>query len=148
MKGSGSTVSLPSVGVDSVRAMCRSSSQSSLQRAFVGRLQPTTARAKTKPDVNFTKGGSDFRCPTTFSCLGKQSLSRRQYLTAASPAFGKQNRWYVPGDKFTAYGGQPISALGDQPTSERISAPRTNFGTSTRDSAAKMYAIWSVAQQR
>lgn len=47
-----------------------------------------------------------------------------------------------------AHGGTPISSLGNQPTSTRISAGRAHFGTSTRGSAMKMYALWSVGQQR
>eukprot|EP00903_Cladosiphon_okamuranus_P007907 g7637.t1 len=131
--------------------MCRSSSPQRGSRAeppFIGRLQPTAVRQKPRPDVWFDKGGSDFRCPRTFSCLGKQALSREVYRSAGRVAFTRQDRWYVPGDKFTAHGGTPISSLGNQPTSTRISAGRAHFGTSTRGSAMKMYALWSVGQQR
>ncbi|CAM9423860.1 unnamed protein product, partial [Choristocarpus tenellus] len=111
-----------------------------------GRLQPTLPRVKPRPEIDFVKGGSDFRCPRTFSSFGEQTLSRRVYRTAGSPTFTKQDRWFVPGDKFKAHGGTPISSMGDQVTSTRISGSRTHFGTSTRDSAMRMYAIWSVAQ--
>ncbi|CAM9484136.1 unnamed protein product [Sphacelaria rigidula] len=113
-----------------------------------GSLQPTQVRERPHPDVNFAKGGSDFRCPRTFSCLGRQALSREVYRNAGRPAFSRQDRWYIPGDKFTAHGGTPISALGNQPTSTRKSAGRAHFGTSTRSSANKMYALWTVGQQR
>ena len=66
----------------------------------IGRLQPAAVRQKTNPEVSFKKGGSDFRCPRTFTCLGKQALSRDVYRTAGRAAFTQQDRWYVPGDKF------------------------------------------------
>lgn len=71
-----------------------------LELCTVGRLQPTAVRQKPRPEVQFDKGGSDFRCPRTFTCLGKQCLSRDVYRTAGRPAFTQQDRWYVPGDKF------------------------------------------------
>ncbi|CAM9747265.1 unnamed protein product, partial [Ascophyllum nodosum] len=113
-----------------------------------GRLQPTAVRQKARQDVCFDKGGSDFRCPRMFSSFGRQALSRDIYRTASTPTFMLQDRFYVPGDKFKAYGGSPMSSLGNQPISTRKSASRTHFGTSTRDSALKMYALWSVNQQR
>lgn len=54
--------------------------------------------------VSFEKGGSDFRCPRTFSCFGRQALSRDVYRNAGTPAFSRQDRWYVPGDKFNGKG--------------------------------------------
>lgn len=65
-----------------------------------GRFQPTVVRQKPRPEVSFDKGGSDFRCPRTFSCLGQQALSRDVYRSAGRPVFTRQDRWYVPGDKF------------------------------------------------
>lgn len=70
------------------------------QNTATGRLQPTAVRKKPHPEVCFNKGGSDFRCPRTFSCFGRQALSRDIYRTAGTPAFARQDRWYVPGDKF------------------------------------------------
>ncbi|CAB1109725.1 unnamed protein product [Ectocarpus sp. CCAP 1310/34] len=135
---------------ETTRSLCQPSSRvhTSVEPPFMGRFQPTVVRQKPRPEVSFDKGGSDFRCPRTFSCLGQQALSRDVYRSAGRPVFTRQDRWHVPGDKFRAHGGTPISSLGNQPTSTRTSAGRAHFGTSTRSSAKKMYALWSVGQQR
>jgi hypothetical protein len=41
---------------------------------FIGRLQATTTRLSEKPNVDFAKGGSDFRTPHNTSSIGRQVL--------------------------------------------------------------------------
>lgn len=79
-------------------------------------------RQKPHPEVSFDKGGSDFRCPRTFTCLGKQALSRDVYRSAGRAAFTRQDRWYIPGDKFTG----EIGAICENDSSNRtpwVSSP-------------------------
>lgn len=68
---------------------------------WAGPLKPTPVREKIQPAIDFAKGGSDFRCPRTFSCFGKQTLSRAIYRNTPAPSFTRQDRWYTPGDKFS-----------------------------------------------
>lgn len=47
-------------------------------RIFLGPLQPCRSRIPTIPDVNYEKGGVDFRCPDLkqTSSLGRQILGK------------------------------------------------------------------------
>lgn len=63
------------------------------KKAFIGRLQPCTSRLPAKPMVNFEKGGSDFRCPTNTSCLGRQVLSGKHQNSAPKVMFASAPRF-------------------------------------------------------
>ena len=63
------------------------------KKAFIGRLQPCSSRLPGKPMVNFEKGGSDFRCPTNTSCLGRQVLSGKHQNTGPRVNFASAPRF-------------------------------------------------------
>ncbi len=64
---------------------------SHVPKKFVGKLQPSHSRAPEKPAVNFSKGGSDFRCPNDTSGIGRQILSYK----ASTPSMR-----FFEGDRF------------------------------------------------
>lgn len=119
-----------------------SSKRNTSKPKFLGRLQPITSRLPQKPEVNFEKGGSDFRCPHDTSSLGKQVIS---YKTSSStlkfPASDRFSKSDTIGPGPAAL--HPQSSLKHQIPSAKPSASNCNFGTSTRDGALKLYAIYT-----
>jgi hypothetical protein len=114
-------------------------------KAFMGKLQPVVSRLPAVPPVNYEKGGSDFRCPLNTSAFGKQTTGGEQKKTAPTTKFGNGNRF--PSSETMGIGpagvGQ-MSAMKNQPLSNRRSAESTSFGTSSRDGAWKLYAIYTA----
>jgi hypothetical protein len=114
-------------------------------KPFIGKLQPVASRVPAIPMVNYEKGGSDFRCPLNTSSFGKQSISGENKKTAARMKFGSADRF--PSSETIGVGpagvGQ-LSSMRVQPLSNRRSAESTSFGTSSRDGAWKLYAIYTA----
>mmetsp|Transcript_16576 Transcript_16576/g.16671 ORF Transcript_16576/g.16671 Transcript_16576/m.16671 type:complete len:119 (+) Transcript_16576:377-733(+) len=109
------------------------------QPKFMGR-QPTFSRVPEKPMVLYEKGGSDFRCSNT-SSLGRQALSKPSMRTSERMAFSQASRFgksetIGPGPNMA----QP-SAVKRQILSQKVSAGNPVIGTSTRDSALKLYSL-------
>lgn len=114
------------------------------QLKFTGKLQPVTSRHPVVPSVNYEKGGDDFRCPTTTSSFGRQILGYSHTQSSNRPVLGTSQRFRVP----ETYGVgpnalAPVSSMRNQSLSNRRSAESTNFGTSTRDGALKLYAVYT-----
>ena len=111
---------------------------------LTGTQQPTHSRLPAKPSVVYEKGGCDFRTPWNTSSLGKQPLAKDGARTAARPIIGSAPRF----DKSETCGPGPSlaqpSALQKQLLSHKKSAAATSFGTSTRDSALKMYSLYTA----
>lgn len=109
----------------------------------LGRLQPCTSRMPAKPEVNFEKGGSDFRTPSNLSSFGRQILSYKHTNSSGTVVFSHDSRF----KKAETIGPGPnlpqMSAMKKQVVSTRRSAESTNFGTSTRDGALKLYTVYT-----
>ena len=110
------------------------------KQVFVGRLQPSGPRLPGKPPVDYAKGGDDFRCFAR-SSLGKQVLSQARStgsvpITSAA-RFGKSDTVGVGPNL------GPMSSFGFQKTSNRRTSGVVSFGTSTRDGALKLYAVYT-----
>ena len=113
-------------------------------KTFLGKLQPVSSRCPAKPDVNFALGGSDFRTPSNTSCFGRQILGFNHTSTAPNAAFTIEPRF--PNSETIGPGPVTLkqqSSLKRQNLSTRRSAESTNFGTSTRDGALKMYTVYT-----
>lgn len=112
---------------------------------FLGKLQPVASRVPAVPMVNYEKGGSDFRCPLNTSSFGRQAVSGENKKTAPRVKFAGADRF--PSSETIGIGpagvGQ-LSAMKKQPLSNRRSAESTSFGTSSRDGAWKLYAIYTA----
>lgn len=109
---------------------------------FTGRLQPVTSRLPAIPDVNYAKGGSDFRCPHNTSSFGKQVLSG----TNAEPGirFAACSRFKSAATiGIGPAGAGPTSSMRRQTLSNRRSAESTSFGTSDRDGAWRLYTVYT-----
>lgn len=114
-------------------------------KPFLGKLQPVSSRVPANPDVNYSKGGSDFRCPWNTTSLGKQVLSGEHLHSAPSVKF-------AAGDRFNSShtigvgpaGCGQYSSLKKQSLSSRPSASTMNFGTSSRDDAWKTYTVFTA----
>lgn len=114
------------------------------KKSFTGRLQPVVSRVPAVPDVKYSKGGSDFRCPNNTSSLGKQVLSGKHRRTEGGIRFAEGKRF----DSAATLGIGPaalgqVSSMKRQVISHRPSAASTSFGTSDRDGAWKLYAIYT-----
>mmetsp|Transcript_33563 Transcript_33563/g.73970 ORF Transcript_33563/g.73970 Transcript_33563/m.73970 type:complete len:133 (+) Transcript_33563:301-699(+) len=107
---------------------------------FVGRLQPVTSRLPAKSMVDFSKGGSDFRCPQNTTSFGRQviGLTEAGVKFAASSRFNSAATIGVGPAALT-----PYSSMRQQPISNRKSAENCSFGTSDRDSTWRLYAIYT-----
>lgn len=113
---------------------------------WAGPLKPTPVREKTQPAIDFAKGGSDFRCPRTFSCFGKQALSRAIYRNTPAPSFTRQDRWYTPGDKFTGENRNAMSSnLVEELPREHARVEESAETPSYRESAraSSRFAAWN-----
>lgn len=114
-------------------------------KPFLGKLQPVQSRIPAVPSVNYEKGGSDFRCPLNTSSFGKQIISGENRKSAPRVKFGSTDRF--PSSETIGVGPAAVghlSTLRRQPLSNRRSAESTSFGTSSRDGAWKLYAIYTA----
>jgi hypothetical protein len=114
-------------------------------KAFLGKLQPVSSRVPANPDVNYAKGGSDFRCPWNTTSLGKQVLSGEHLHSAGSVKFSTGNRF----NSSQTIGVGPASvgqysSFKKQSLSSRETTGSMNFGTSSRDDAWKLYAVYTA----
>ena len=103
-------------------------------KPFLGRLQPTYSRVPAKPDVDFEKGGSDFRCPHNTSSFGRQVLSGSHRDSQPRVQFSSDSRFKpseTVGPGPVAFG--QVSSMKNQVLSTKQSAQSMNFGTSSRD---------------
>ena len=115
-------------------------------KKFCGLQQPNRSRKPEIPPVNYAKGGDDFRTPhfKQTSSFGRQILSYKHTKKTATIRFAEASRF----SKSETVGvgpaamGQP-SSLGKQLISSKRAAGGCTFGTSTRDGALKLYAIYS-----
>ena len=112
--------------------------------SFTGKLQPCASRIPQIPDVDYSRGGSDFRCPHNTSSFGRQVLGKGGYETSPCMVFTASNRF----GKSETLGVGPgalgqTSSMRKQLLSHKKSAESTSFGTSNRDSALKLYAIYT-----
>ena len=113
---------------------------------FCGYSQPMRSRKPEIPPVVYNKGGDDFRCPhfRQTTSFGRQILSYKHTKKSASirfaeaPRFGKADTVGVG----PATMGQP-SSLGKQLVSSKRASGGCTFGTSTREGALRLYAIYS-----
>jgi len=112
---------------------------------FMGRQQPSRSRVPENPPVNYAKGGDDFRCPRNgTSSFGRQITSFKHTNRAPVVAF-------TQGPKFVSaesIGIGPnslgqMSSMGRQMLSNRRAEGACTFGTSTRNGALKLYAIYT-----
>tara|TARA_A100001035_G_scaffold248174_1_gene218148 strand:+ start:56 stop:427 length:372 start_codon:yes stop_codon:yes gene_type:complete len=116
---------------------------------FCGLQQPMRSRKPEIPPVDYRKGGDDFRCPhfRQTSSFGRQVLSYAHTKKSASIRFAEARRF----GKADTVGvgpagtGQP-SSLGKQALSNRRAAGGCTFGTSTREGALKLYAIYTATK--
>jgi hypothetical protein len=118
--------------------------KSKVAKPYVGRLQPVTSRLPAKPMVDFSKGGSDFRCPDNTTSFGRQVLSGPHRNSEAGVKFAMGQRFNSSETIGVGPGALgPISAMKNQCQSHRKSAESCSFGTSDRDSAWRLYAIYT-----
>ena len=100
---------------------------------FLGKSQPAKARVPGKPMVQYEKGGSDFRV------VNKSSIELKNSTTIGNTQRFGSSETIGPGP----FLGQQ-SSLNKQVNSHRKTAGTSNFGTSTRDSALKMYTVYTA----
>ncbi|GMI53174.1 hypothetical protein TeGR_g10679 [Tetraparma gracilis] len=117
--------------------------KSSSRKKFTGYLQPSYAKANAKPAVVYNRGGCDFRI-TNPSSLGPQHRSGPHLTSAGMPIFAEAERFRQaefrsPGPKY-----DPVSSMGKQQRSTKPTAGGIKFGTSSRESAMKLYAIYTT----
>ena len=108
--------------------------------------QPSRSRKPEIPPVAYAKGGDDFRCPhfKQTTSFGRQILSYKHTKKSATIRFAEAQR-FTKSDTVgigPASMAQP-SSLGKQLVSSKRAAGGRTFGTSTRDGALKLYAIYS-----
>lgn len=114
-------------------------------KPFLGKLQPITSRVPAIPDVNYAKGGSDFRCPLNTTSFGRQPISGEHMNTAPMVRFAKGDRFNTSETIGVGPAGMgQYSSMRRQTVSHRRSAESTSFGTSSRDDAWKTYAIYTA----
>lgn len=111
-------------------------------KPYVGPLQHTRSRLPTTPDIDYSRGGSDFRVLERTTSFGKQSLTLKK--TAERTAFGKTNRFSSshtlgPGPATVS----PYSSLKRQCISKYPTAGRMSFGTMYREDALKTYTVYT-----
>jgi hypothetical protein len=114
-------------------------------KPFLGKLQPVQSRVPAVPQVNYSKGGSDFRCPQNTTSLGKQPLSGPHLSSEPRVKFGNASR-FTPSETLglgPAGMGQ-TSAMRKQVLSNRRSAGSMTFGTSSRADAWKTYTVYTA----
>ncbi len=117
--------------------------QSQRRLKFTGYLQPSYAKLNAKPAVVYDRGGCDFRIVNP-SSLGKQPVSGKHLRSAGKAVFAMNKRFMnekhrSPGPRY-----DPVSSMGKQLVSYKPSAGSIKFGTSSRDGAMKLYAIYTT----
>lgn len=115
------------------------------KKVFLGKLQPVQSRVPAVPPVNYEKGGSDFRCPHNTSSFGRQLISAPHTATQPVAKFGNAPRF----TSSESIGAGPaslgqLSAMRRQQLSQKRSAESVSFGTSSRDGAWKLYAVYTA----
>jgi len=110
---------------------------------FTGYLQPSFPKAVPKPAVRYNKGGCDFRTAIAPAC-GKQVISGKHLRTAGTAVFS-QNKRFMP-EKYRSPGPRydPVSSMGKQANSRKVAGGAVKFGTSSREGAMKLYAIYTT----
>eukprot|EP01035_Chromulina_nebulosa_P019867 gene19867-25819_t len=135
-----STITLKSTNNTQIKTLNKSKSTSISKPKFLGPLQPCESRVPAIPDVDYSKGGDDFRCPKNTTSLGRQILGLKHYKTSASVTFGNSNRFL----KSETLGPGPLligqsSSMQKQILSKQRTAEKTLMGTSSRDDISKLY---------
>jgi len=126
------------------QSLSKTSTQKRAAPVYLGRLQPVTSRLPAKPMVDFTKGGSDFRCPQNTTSFGRQVLSGPHRNSEAGVKFAMGSRFSPSATLGVGPAAlAPASSMKRQATSNRRSAESCSFGTSDRDSAWRLYAIYT-----
>jgi hypothetical protein len=117
------------------------------EKKFMGKLQPSTSRVAATPPVQYDKGGDDFRCPSLrqTSSFGRQIQSGRIGKTDPRVAFRHASR-FVKSDTLGPGPGtlKPYTAMLKQGDSRRRTASNCTFGTSSRTSALRLYAVYTT----
>lgn len=119
-----------------------------VEKAFLGKLQPVQSRVPAVPPVNYAKGGSDFRCPKNTSAMGKQTISgvnMHHRVTEPRVKFCSAPRF--PPSTTIGVGPAalaPYSSVTRQKVSNRRTAGTMTFGTSSRSDAWKTYTIYTA----
>lgn len=113
-----------------------SSSSTLKKERFMGKLQPVKSRVPNAPDVDFARGGSDFRMPHNLSSFGKQIVKEN----CQKVLFGTSKRFRVAGAIGVGPNYAGVSSMARQIISHRRSPASLVFGTSTRDGERKLYS--------
>ena len=130
-----------SVGAKSTQSRPNTAYES--PKRYVGRLQATASRLPEKPDVNFAKGGSDFRTPYHTSSLGNQVIghSACRVSIAYAPRFNKSSSLGI-GPNLAQ-----ISSMNRQTMSARKTSASFGFGTSKRGAELKQYSLYTSTKR-
>jgi hypothetical protein len=114
---------------------------------FTGKLQPCVSRVPEIPPVAYDQGGDDFRCPSLrqTSSFGRQFLSGGRGKCEPRIPFRQSSRF----SNSATLGPGPAnlrqtSSLNRQGDSRKVSAASTSFGTSSRDGALRLYAVYTT----
>lgn len=127
---------MPLHELSSAKTLTHPSAQSSSSsQRFLGKLQPVVSRRPKKPEVDYDRGGSDFRTPQSTSSFGKQIVKQNSSKTlfGTSPRFRSRTSLGVGPN----YAG--VSSLSRQIVSHRRTPSAMVFGTSTREGSKKLY---------
>ena len=112
-------------------------------KRFVGKLQATVTRLPEVPDVDYAKGGSDFRTPNSTSSMGKQVLGK----TSACVSISSAKRFTEAYTVGTGVQMGQVSSLKRQSISNKTSAPSYGFGTSMRGAELKQYSLYTSTRR-
>ena len=116
---------------------------------FCGLQQPMRSRKPEIPPVQYDHGGDDFRCPhfKQTTSFGRQVLSYKHTKKSASIRFAEAKRFAKADTAGIGPAGMgQMSSLGRQAISNRRAVGACTFGTSTRDGALKLYAIYTATK--
>jgi hypothetical protein len=113
-------------------------------KMYVGQLQPAASRLPSKPPVNYSKGGDDFRCPHDMSSIGAQLTSWPHTATSGRYKFQTRRRFVSESYRSPGPVYDPVASVGKQVSSTRRSNGGVGFGTATRTSAQQIYGIWNA----
>jgi hypothetical protein len=105
------------------------------EEKFIGQLQPVKSRVPKRPEVDYERGGSDFRTPFNTSSFGKQVTKEgsKKIVFARSARFHGTVTLGV-GPNYTG-----IGSMSKQIQSHKKTSGAMVFGTSTRDGSKKLY---------
>jgi len=110
---------------------------------FTGYLQPSFPKSVPKPAVLYNKGGCDFRTAIQ-PAVGKQPISGKHLTSAGRPVFAQNKRFMEAKFRSPGPAYDPISSMGKPVNSQKFAAGGCKFGTSSRDGAMKLYAIYTT----